>query len=166
MGGRYEEVGPESIWPAVPRGNRSRHQEQEIDRGFRRTNKAEMPFQGLHEPGHSSRWLRLLRLRCLSRRVGAVFGARVPEAPPTSPQQLRTTIIASERTSSMLAIGSSLKVSILDALQEIFPSDALLFPEGSTPHALKDAARNASLKGLFCRMIADSQLLYIEKSLS
>ena len=65
----------------------------------------------------------------------------------------------------MLAIGSSLKVSILDALQEIFPSDALLFPEGSTPHALKDVARNASLEGRFCRMIADAQLLYIEKSL-
>ena len=65
----------------------------------------------------------------------------------------------------MLAIGSSLKVSILDALQEIFPSDALLFPEGSTSHALKDAARNASLEGRFCSMIADAQFLYIEKSL-
>jgi hypothetical protein len=65
----------------------------------------------------------------------------------------------------MLTIGSNLKMSVLDALQEIFSSDALLSPEKSTPHALKDAARNAFLEGRFCAMIADAQLLYIEKSL-
>jgi hypothetical protein len=66
---------------------------------------------------------------------------------------------------TMLAIGSSLKMSILDALKEVFPSEALLFPEGSTPRALKDAARNASLEARYSAMIADARLLYIEKSL-
>ena len=65
----------------------------------------------------------------------------------------------------MLAIGSSLKMSILDALKDVFPCEALLSPELSTARALKDAARNASLEGRYSAMIADARLLYIEKSL-
>ena len=65
----------------------------------------------------------------------------------------------------MLAVGASLKMSILDALKDVFPCDALLSPELSTTRALKDAARNASLDERYSAMIADARLLYIEKSL-
>ena len=65
----------------------------------------------------------------------------------------------------MLAIGSSLKMSILDALKDIFIRDASLCPDESNPRALMDTARNASLEGRYCAMIADARLLYIEKSL-
>ncbi len=65
----------------------------------------------------------------------------------------------------MLAIGSSLKMSILDALKDVFPCDASPAPEGTSPRALKDAARNALQEARYSAMIADARLLYIEKSL-
>ncbi len=74
-------------------------------------------------------------------------------------------VIVSEREFAMLAIGSSLKMSALDALKDVFPYDALLSPELSTVRVLKDAARNASLERRYSAMIADARLLYIEKSL-
>lgn len=65
----------------------------------------------------------------------------------------------------MLTAEVSLKGSMLITLKDVFPSEPLLFPEGQSSRALRDAAINASLENCYGNMIADSHIYYIDGSL-